>query len=70
MQMTSATWPQYDEGYLSIGCEPCTALPADPNNSEIRRWAERARMRDSHFFRSRQKDELPKGFSKLPSPSA
>src|SRR5215469_11682807 len=24
--------PQYDEGYLSIGCEPCTKLPADPNN--------------------------------------
>jgi 3'-phosphoadenosine 5'-phosphosulfate sulfotransferase (PAPS reductase)/FAD synthetase len=24
--------PQYDEGYLSIGCQPCTALPSDPNN--------------------------------------
>src|SRR3982074_1510754 len=24
--------PQYDKGYLSIGCEPCTALPADPSN--------------------------------------
>jgi phosphoadenosine phosphosulfate reductase len=24
--------PQYDEGYLSIGCQPCTALPVDPNN--------------------------------------
>src|ERR1700688_3688849 len=24
--------PQYDEGYLSIGCQPCTAIPDDPNN--------------------------------------
>ena len=30
--------PLYDEGYLSIGCEPCTALPADPNNPRSGRW--------------------------------
>ena len=30
--------PQYDEGYLSIGCEPCTALPADPSNPRSGRW--------------------------------
>src|SRR6266478_6542396 len=30
--------PQYDEVYLSIGCEPCTALPADPNNPRSGRW--------------------------------
>jgi phosphoadenosine phosphosulfate reductase len=30
--------PQYDEGYLSIGCEPCTALPLDPNNPRSGRW--------------------------------
>jgi phosphoadenosine phosphosulfate reductase len=30
--------PQYHEGYLSIGCEPCTALPADPNNPRSGRW--------------------------------
>lgn len=29
---------QYDEGYLSIGCQPCTALPADPNNPRSGRW--------------------------------
>lgn len=29
---------QYDEGYLSIGCEPCTALPTDPNNPRSGRW--------------------------------
>ena len=31
--------PQYDQGYASIGCEPCTALPQDPNNPRSGRWA-------------------------------
>lgn len=30
--------PQYDKGYLSIGCQPCTALPLDPNNPRSGRW--------------------------------
>jgi phosphoadenosine phosphosulfate reductase len=30
--------PQYDAGYFSIGCEPCTALPVDPNNPRSGRW--------------------------------
>ena len=30
--------PQYDEGYLSIGCQPCTALPSNPNNPRSGRW--------------------------------
>ena len=30
--------PQYDEGYLSIGCQPCTTLPADPNTPRSGRW--------------------------------
>jgi len=30
--------PQYDHGYLSIGCEPCTALPSDPANPRSGRW--------------------------------
>ena len=30
--------PQYDEGYLSIGCQPCTAIPDDPNNPRSGRW--------------------------------
>jgi phosphoadenosine phosphosulfate reductase len=29
---------QYDRGYLSIGCEPCTALPVDPDNPRSGRW--------------------------------
>ena len=31
--------PQYDEGYLSIGCEPCTKVPADPGNPRSGRWS-------------------------------
>jgi phosphoadenosine phosphosulfate reductase len=30
--------PQYDQGYLSIGCEPCTAIPGDPQNPRSGRW--------------------------------
>jgi phosphoadenosine phosphosulfate reductase len=30
--------PQYDEGYSSIGCQPCTAIPDDPNNPRSGRW--------------------------------
>src|ERR1700741_87259 len=30
--------PQYDEGSLSIGCQPCTALPSDPNSPRSGRW--------------------------------
>jgi phosphoadenosine phosphosulfate reductase len=30
--------PQYQEGYPSIGCEPCTALPSDPGNARSGRW--------------------------------
>lgn len=31
--------PLYDQGYTSIGCAPCTALPADPNDARSGRWA-------------------------------
>src|SRR5260370_14847458 len=30
--------PQYDEGDRSIGCQPCTTLPADSNNPRSGRW--------------------------------
>jgi len=30
--------PQYDQGYLSIGCQPCTAIPDDPANPRSGRW--------------------------------
>jgi len=31
--------PLYDQGYTSIGCEPCTSLPLDPSNDRSGRWA-------------------------------
>ncbi len=30
--------PLYDLGYTSIGCEPCTTLPFDPDNPRSGRW--------------------------------
>lgn len=29
----------YDKGYPSIGCEPCTSIPDDPNNPRSGRWS-------------------------------
>ena len=31
----------YDQGYSSIGCEPCTSLPLDPNDPRSGRWSGR-----------------------------
>lgn len=31
--------PLYAHGYSSIGCEPCTSLPTDPNDPRSGRWA-------------------------------
>jgi phosphoadenosine phosphosulfate reductase len=31
----------YERGYSSIGCEPCTSLPLDPNDPRSGRWAGR-----------------------------
>ncbi len=31
----------YARGYSSIGCEPCTSLPSDPNDPRSGRWAGR-----------------------------
>ncbi|HTQ96199.1 MAG TPA: phosphoadenylyl-sulfate reductase [Candidatus Acidoferrum sp.] len=42
--------PQYDRGYLSIGCEPCTALPQDPNNPRSGRWSGRKLECGIHTF--------------------
>ena len=30
--------PLYDQGYTSIGCEPCTSIPTDPTNQRSGRW--------------------------------
>ena len=31
--------PLYEQGYTSIGCEPCTSIPTDPNDLRSGRWA-------------------------------
>ncbi len=31
--------PLYDHGFTSIGCEPCTTVPLDPDNPRSGRWA-------------------------------
>jgi len=31
--------PLYEQGYSSIGCEPCTSIPTDPNDPRSGRWA-------------------------------
>jgi phosphoadenosine phosphosulfate reductase len=33
--------PLYDAGYSSIGCEPCTSIPTDPDDPRSGRWAGR-----------------------------
>jgi phosphoadenosine phosphosulfate reductase len=42
--------PQYDEGYLSIGCQPCTAIPDDPANPRSGRWNGRKLECGIHTF--------------------
>ena len=31
--------PLYDQGFTSVGCEPCTQRPVDPNNPRSGRWS-------------------------------
>lgn len=33
--------PLYDQGYTSIGCQPCTTLPVDAEHARSGRWAGR-----------------------------
>jgi phosphoadenosine phosphosulfate reductase len=42
--------PQYDQGYASIGCEPCTAIPDDPANPRSGRWSGRKLECGIHTF--------------------
>ncbi len=34
----------YEEGYLSIGCAPCTAKPLDPSDPRSGRWAGKGKL--------------------------
>ncbi|WP_114314143.1 phosphoadenylyl-sulfate reductase [Thermus caldifontis] len=36
--------PLYDQGYLSIGCAPCTAKPLDPQDPRSGRWAGKGKL--------------------------
>jgi phosphoadenosine phosphosulfate reductase len=40
-QLSIPLLPLYERGYTSIGCEPCTSLPTDPNDPRSGRWAGR-----------------------------
>ncbi len=40
-QLGIQTLPLYERGYSSIGCEPCTSLPVDPNDPRSGRWSGR-----------------------------
>jgi phosphoadenosine phosphosulfate reductase len=44
---------QYDQGFLSIGCEPCTALPDDPKNPRSGRWGGKKLECGIHTFSER-----------------
>lgn len=45
--------PQYDAGYASVGCEPCTAIPSDPHNLRSGRWGGRKLECGIHTFSER-----------------
>jgi phosphoadenosine phosphosulfate reductase len=45
--------PQYDQGYASIGCQPCTALPDDPANPRSGRWGGKKLECGIHTFSER-----------------
>jgi len=45
--------PQYDQGHFSIGCQPCTALPEDPDNPRSGRWGGKKLECGIHTFSER-----------------
>lgn len=45
--------PLYAQGYSSIGCEPCTALPSDANDPRSGRWAGQKLECGIHTFSKR-----------------
>lgn len=46
--------PLYSRGYLSIGCQPCTSLPADPQQPRSGRWAGKKLECGIHTFPERE----------------
>jgi phosphoadenosine phosphosulfate reductase len=45
--------PLYDQGYTSIGCEPCTVPPRDPSNARSGRWGGKKLECGIHIFTER-----------------
>jgi len=45
--------PQYDQGYASIGCQPCTTVPDDPANPRSGRWSGKKLECGIHTFSKR-----------------
>ena len=45
--------PLYAQGYTSIGCEPCTAVPTDTEDPRSGRWAGQKRECGIHTFSKR-----------------
>lgn len=45
--------PQYGQGYASIGCQPCTAIPDDPANPRSGRWSGKKLECGIHTFSER-----------------
>lgn len=45
--------PLYSQGYLSIGCQPCTTLPLDVNDPRSGRWAGQKLECGIHTFSKR-----------------
>jgi phosphoadenosine phosphosulfate reductase len=43
----------YDEGYPSIGCQPCTSIPDDPSNPRSGRWGGQKLECGIHTFTKR-----------------
>ncbi len=44
----------YDRGFTSIGCQPCTRLPDDPNNPRSGRWGGNKLECGIHTFSEKQ----------------
>jgi phosphoadenosine phosphosulfate reductase len=53
--------PLYDRGYTSIGCEPCTTLPLDPNNPRSGRWQGEKLECGIHIEAGKEERDVPRG---------
>lgn len=52
--------PLYDQGYTSIGCEPCTSIPDDTANPRSGRWSGRKLECGIHTFTENNSSQEPR----------